>query len=156
LGSLPHPPQLALGAGIAPLDERYCVSLSCDIEAKHFENAQAFLAFMIQIAEREVLQEKRKVVRRRKLGPQKSLEELSQKEAGELLDGQAEPVDLEIAREQWQRALKQLLPAYRAIALRLRDGFTHAEIAAEFKVSERTVRRVVQQLRNLLDEGGIG
>jgi DNA-binding NarL/FixJ family response regulator len=41
---------------------------------------------------------------------------------------------------------------YRLIVIRLRQGFTHKEIATELKVCERTVGRAVKMLARFLDD----
>ena len=54
-----------------------------------------------------------------------------------------------MGREQWERLVRQFPPAHRAILDRLRDGYTHEEIAAMVGVCVRTVERIVRRLREL-------
>jgi RNA polymerase sigma-70 factor (ECF subfamily) len=50
-----------------------------------------------------------------------------------------------IGNETWDQLVQIVRPADRVILLRLREGCTHAEVAAELGLSEKTVQRVLQR-----------
>jgi RNA polymerase sigma factor (sigma-70 family) len=56
---------------------------------------------------------------------------------------------LAIAQERWDDMLDTLPEGHRVILERLREGYTHEEIAAKLGVSARTVERVVRRLKDL-------
>jgi len=124
----------------------------CNIEDKDFETPQAFLAYMIRIAQNEVGQVKRQRANRTKGNVNKEvpIETLTPTEAEKLVDREPKPEETQMADEQWRRALQRMPALYRAFAVRLRDGYTHKEIAAEFDVSERTVGRALNRLKEEL------
>ena len=124
----------------------------CNFADNDFETPQAFLAYMMRVAEREVLQVKRKFARRTKGGVnhEKPIETLPVEDMREFVDHGPAASEVQIAEERWQRALAVLAPGYRYIATRLRDGFTQVEIAKETGLSERTIRRVLEKLRKAL------
>lgn len=56
-----------------------------------------------------------------------------------------------IGAERWDELLKAIPPGHRVIAEKLRDGYSHAEIAAAARVSVRTVERIVKRMKELCD-----
>jgi RNA polymerase sigma factor (sigma-70 family) len=63
--------------------------------------------------------------------------------------GQAQtPSQHAIAAERWHVLATRLPPGQRAILERLRDGRSHAEIAADLNLSVRTVERIVRRLKD--------
>jgi RNA polymerase sigma factor (sigma-70 family) len=120
---------------------------SCNIKDMHFETPQAFLGYLLKIAQNEVHQEKRKLHNRMKANGQ--IHALSQEEEEQAEDLAPDAHDVFTTEEKWQEALASLSVEYQAVAIQLREGYTHREIAAALKISERTVRRVVYLLRKL-------
>jgi DNA-directed RNA polymerase specialized sigma subunit len=59
-----------------------------------------------------------------------------------------------MAEEKLSRAEACLPLVYGFIVNRLRQGFTHKEIATELKISERTVGRAVKKLADNLKKSG--
>src|ERR1051325_817663 len=123
-----------------------------DFENMHFANPDAFLGYLIWLTERIVQQAKRKLARRTEgnVNQVKPLDKLTAEELERVIDKSPEVCDVEIVEEQWRYALATLTPSNRLIALWLREGFTHVEIAQKLECSERTVRRVVVRLKELL------
>src|SRR5207247_1274869 len=91
--------------------------LRCDMKETVFESPEEFLAFMIQIAKREVSQAKRKERGRGKQGRQapKSLDCLSPSEDQQLVDTAPDVFAVEAAKEQWRNALAGEPLVYRVI-----------------------------------------
>jgi RNA polymerase sigma-70 factor (ECF subfamily) len=54
-----------------------------------------------------------------------------------------------VAGEEWERLLSRLPPGYRPILERLREGYTHEDIARMANVSLSTVNRIVRRLKDL-------
>jgi RNA polymerase sigma factor (sigma-70 family) len=120
--------------------------LALKIDGKQLETLAALLAYINKIAQREVQQELRKRQNEKKA----SIDALSPAQEQQLVD-RAPAVHDELAREEtWHNILASFTPAHQAIAIRLREGYEHSEIAAERGVSERTVGRVAERLRELL------
>lgn len=59
---------------------------------------------------------------------------------------QPTPPEIAIAQEEWKLLVRDQPEHYRQILAGLRDGHAQREVAIEFRVSERTVRRVVRML----------
>ena len=62
-----------------------------------------------------------------------------------------DPGEAAIADDEWERLIAGLSERERRMLQMLRDGHTHADTAAAFQLSEKTVQRLV---RRLLSQGG--
>jgi DNA-binding NarL/FixJ family response regulator len=60
------------------------------------------------------------------------------------------PSQLVLAQEEWDRLLRGQPPHYQRILLLLRQGHTQKEVAAQLRLNERTIRRVVEQAASRL------
>ena len=65
----------------------------------------------------------------------------------ELPSSDPAPDQWAIAGERWEQLRESLRPVYRAVAERLRDGYTYDEIARMVGVSPRTIKRIVGMLK---------
>ena len=63
------------------------------------------------------------------------------------------PSQWAIGNERWLEILGEFPQGYRAVLERLRDGYTHAEIARMTGVGIRTVERIVRRLKDLCGAG---
>jgi RNA polymerase sigma factor (sigma-70 family) len=70
---------------------------------------------------------------------------------GELTGQYPTPSEAAIADDEWERLTAGLSERERRMLQMLRDGHTHADTAAAFQLSEKTVQRLV---RRLLSQGG--
>lgn len=61
------------------------------------------------------------------------------------------PSQLMIADERWAAIAAALPPHYLAVVERIREGYTHQEIAAMVGITDRTVRRIVAQVQRLCE-----
>ena len=57
--------------------------------------------------------------------------------------------ELAMAGEEWERWLGRISPAHRGVAARVRDGYTHEEIAAMTGFSPRSIKRIVDRLEEV-------
>lgn len=69
--------------------------------------------------------------------------------AAAVADSQPDPGQQAASDEEWGRWIVSLSPRQQRIVLMLRNGLTHEEIAAELGCSERSIRRLVSELRYL-------
>jgi RNA polymerase sigma-70 factor (ECF subfamily) len=65
----------------------------------------------------------------------------------------ATPSQWAIADEKWEAIAATLPPQHLAVVARLREGFTQAEVAAMAGITDRTVRRIVERVRELCEDG---
>ena len=111
-----------------------------------FEDPQYLVAFLARAARNKVIDEYRRASSRRR---DMRLEESLGAAAGasEPPDAADTPSEIAQAREAYGR-LRDLLPEGRHTVLELKaEGFTSREIGERLGISERTVRRVIEDLR---------
>jgi RNA polymerase sigma factor (sigma-70 family) len=117
----------------------------CDLASKHFETADQFLAYMIRVAQNEIGQAARK-----QHVPERSLDGLTAAEQQQMTAHDPQPDDIAVADEMWRNALAKLDRSHRGIAWMLRDEYMEVEIAKKLGISDRTVRRVLKKLQEIL------
>ena len=108
-----------------------------------FEDPRILVAFLARTARNKVIDEYRRAVSRK---ANRGLE--SPLDAGSgLVGGEDSPSEIVAAREEFVRLLN-LLPEGRRVILELRvEGLSTREIGDRLGISERTVRRVLEDLR---------
>jgi RNA polymerase sigma factor (sigma-70 family) len=72
-------------------------------------------------------------------------------DAERLGDSQPTPIDIAIAREEWQRLLKNQPAQYQSILHLLRNGHGRQEVAHALGVSAKTIDRIVRRLSPQLE-----
>jgi DNA-directed RNA polymerase specialized sigma24 family protein len=114
-----------------------------------FDGPAAFLAYVTRMAENLVKEAKRKYLVRPEANRsrEQSLEALRAAQWDFLAAEADQPVDVCIAEDEWRHALESLPLVYRYIAIKLREGSSHTEIANALNISVRMVGRVVFRLR---------
>ena len=65
---------------------------------------------------------------------------------------EATPSQWAIAGEKWNAIAASLPPHHLAVVERLREGYTHEEVAAMAGITDRTVRRIVERVRDLCED----
>src|SRR5581483_4841235 len=65
---------------------------------------------------------------------------------------EATPSQWAIADERWEAIAAALPPQHLAVVARLREGFTQEEVAAMAGITDRTVRRIVERVRELCED----
>jgi RNA polymerase sigma-70 factor (ECF subfamily) len=113
-----------------------------------FRDPNALIKFLVSVARNKVTDEMRRRLQGGKynVSREHSLDGSARVEAAALADELPAPGEQAMAREEWERLLEGRPLYQRQILELLRQGYTHEEIAAELKVNERTVRRLIQRI----------
>ena len=116
-----------------------------------FDSPAGLLGFLTKVAENKVIDvtRQRLFTQRRDVTREEPLPMTPDDCDAALRDRQPSPSQRVSGREQWEKLVGQFPVGYRAILERLRDGYTHEEIAAMAGVCTRTVERIVRRLREL-------
>ncbi len=125
-------------------------------EAERFEEPQHLVAFLAGMADIKVRRKVDRYLSKEKCDVRREvpLPDLAsrdpqcdgQSDGRELFARQAEPVDVAIAHERWERLVQSQPPHYRQIiALKLR-GHTDTEIGMMLDIDPQTVRRFLEKL----------
>lgn len=64
----------------------------------------------------------------------------------------ATPSQWAIAGEKWAAIAATLPPQHLAVVARIREGFTQAEVAALAGITDRTVRRIIERVREICED----
>jgi RNA polymerase sigma factor (sigma-70 family) len=111
-----------------------------------FSRPEDLVAFLISLARNKVGMEARRLQTdkrnvNRELAWNESLEDQAERP-----DGRVAPIDVAIAREQWDRLFSDQSAQNQAILELRKQGLSCAETAAELGISERRVRGFLQRL----------
>jgi RNA polymerase sigma factor (sigma-70 family) len=119
------------------------------------ESTENLIGFLARAARNKVIDEYRRASSRKQdMRREESMWEGAQ--ARDLVDGSDTPIEVAEASEALDR-LRELLPVDRRTVLDLKAaGLTTVEIAARLGIGERTVRRVIEDLRRRAGLGGRG
>jgi RNA polymerase sigma factor (sigma-70 family) len=119
-----------------------------------FETPEALGGFLARVAHNKVID-----VCRRRLGTRgyDVRREQPMAPAGDgtevpLPGREATPSEWAIAGEKWAAIAAALPPQHLAVVARLREGFTQTEVAAMAGITDRTVRRIVERVRELCED----
>jgi RNA polymerase sigma-70 factor (ECF subfamily) len=123
---------------------------------KHrFDTPEDLGGFLVRVARNKVID-----VCRRRLGTQgydvtreQPLARAADGTDTPIADDRPTPSQWLIAAERWAAITAALPPQHVAVVERLREGFTQQEIAAMTGISDRTVRRIVDRVRELCEDG---
>ena len=113
-----------------------------------FQRPEQLAAFLFAMTRNKVGME----VRRRLLTDkydvtrERSFDELGAEGREELSDREPAPIEVAIAREQWNRILLDQPPHYRRIVQLRLQGHTYQDIADSLQLAESTVRRFLKKL----------
>ncbi len=117
-----------------------------------FASPDALLGFLVRVASNKVCDATRHRFRqRRDVTREEPLGQTPADHDAAAVDRGPTPSQWLIGQEQWERIVGQFQPGHRAILARLREGYTHEEIARMAGVSVRTVERIVHRLRDLCE-----
>jgi RNA polymerase sigma factor (sigma-70 family) len=116
-----------------------------------FDRPADLVGFLTKVASNKVIEVTRQrfKTRRRDVNREEPLPAVPDNCDAALVDRRPSASRWVIGREQWERLVGQFKPGQRAILERLRDGYTHEEIAAMAGVCVRSVERIVHRLREL-------
>ncbi len=119
---------------------------------EEFEDPRSLVAFLARAAKNKVIDEYRRSASRKANMKREEPIWAEGAKPREIVASQDSPSEIVEARETFDR-LQDLLPANRRIMLELRvEGLSTREIGDRLNVSERTVRRVLENLRRHVDE----
>jgi DNA-directed RNA polymerase specialized sigma24 family protein len=105
------------------------------------------VAFLTKVVENQVLATNRKFLdyRRRSLKREVPLAGIPDEQIPAA--PQCSPAVAALANDEWESLLKSQPPVYRCILEKLRQGFTHCEIASALQINERSIRRVLVKIQ---------
>lgn len=115
---------------------------------QQFHRPEELAAYLATMARNKVGMEVRKrlLTEKYNVNSECSLQQIEGRERTNLYDRQPGPVDVAIAREQWNRLLQDQPDHYRRIIHLRLQGHTYQEIAGLLHLDESTVRRFVKKL----------
>ncbi len=118
-----------------------------------FDHPEELAAYLTTMAKNKVGMEIRRRLMTEKYNIQheQSLDQLQAKGGADMPSRQAAPVDLAIAREQWDRLLQDQPQHYRQIIQLRLQGYTNQQVADALHLDERTVRRFLKKLFDSTD-----
>jgi RNA polymerase sigma-70 factor (ECF subfamily) len=113
-----------------------------------FNDPGALMRFLERMAHNKVAEEARRRLGGKKYGldRERSLDGSARVEAAGLTDNEPAPGDNVVAQDEWERLLEGRPVHHVRILEMLRQSYTHRQIAAELKLSEKTVTRLIQKL----------
>ncbi len=113
-----------------------------------FKRPEELTAYLVAMARNNVGMEVRRrlMTDKHNLNRERSLEQLQAKGRVNVASPQPEPIDVAIAREQWDRILKDQPERYRQIIQLRLQGHTYQSIAEAVHLDECTVRRFLKRL----------
>ncbi|NLF07417.1 MAG: sigma-70 family RNA polymerase sigma factor [Pirellulaceae bacterium] len=113
-----------------------------------FESPEDLTAYLIKMARNKVGIEKRRrlISNKYNLNHEQSLNQLQGSGCTPPADRQPKPIDIAIAREKWDRILRDQPERYRKIIQLRLQGHTFESIAAAVQIDECTVRRFLKRL----------
>jgi RNA polymerase sigma factor (sigma-70 family) len=117
-------------------------------ELDHFQQPEKLVAYLAAMARNKVGMEVRRrlMTEKRNVRRECSLDQLQATDNTEMGTAQSVPIDIAIAREQWDRMLENETPLHRQIIHLRLQGHTYQAIADIVHLDERTVRRFVRKL----------
>ncbi|HYT87142.1 MAG TPA: sigma-70 family RNA polymerase sigma factor [Gemmataceae bacterium] len=112
-----------------------------------FNDPAALMKFLVCMARNKVTDEMRKRLNGKyNLKREHSLDGSARIEAAKLRSSDATPGEQLAAKETWERLRSHLPFHHQRILEMLREGHTHADIARELKLNEKTIRRQIQKI----------
>jgi RNA polymerase sigma-70 factor (ECF subfamily) len=114
-----------------------------------FDGPNGLLGFLTRVAQNKVIDVTRQRLhtQRRDVNREERLPQVADECDAALHDRGPTPSQRASGREEWEQVLDRFKPHERAILERLREGYTHEEIAAMAGVCTRTVERIVRRVR---------
>jgi len=114
----------------------------------NFKTPDDLAGFLVGVARHKVLDAVRQRLQRQRynLNREQSLHDASRPVRERLIATQPSPSTAAMNKEEWEELLRRQPLVYRRILLKVREGQSPAEIAADQAISERTVRRVIARV----------
>lgn len=123
------------------------------VERYEFHSPEALVGFLMRVATNKVIEVSHRQFRRqrRDIAREEFLPAGSDEGHAALFDQAPTPSQCVMGEERWAKILREFPEGYRAILARLRDGYSHEEIAQMSGVCVRTVERIIHRLKQLCD-----
>jgi RNA polymerase sigma factor (sigma-70 family) len=114
-----------------------------------FQQPEELMHFLVNLAYKKVMVEFRRqvVAQKRTMNRVHSFDSATPLAGEELVARGPTPSQVAVAKEQWQLLVQEKPDYQRRILMLLNQGSTHAEIAQQLGLNEKTVRRLVQRLQ---------
>ena len=114
-----------------------------------FETIRSFQMFLNQIAHNKLTDAFRRYIGAKKQGTARltSIEETGDGNEIGFLSRASSPSESVIAAEVWERLLSRVPADHRVILERIREGYTYDEIAGMYRLSTRTIKRIISRLK---------
>lgn len=110
-----------------------------------FDQSAALAAFLAEMAHHKVVD----AVRQRLISQKYNVNrERPIEDAGSLSHGFPSPMDIAIAKEEWEKLIGESEPPHQQILTSLGEGFSAREVADQLGFCEKTVRRVLRRIRD--------
>jgi RNA polymerase sigma factor (sigma-70 family) len=115
---------------------------------ERFESPEELAGYLAAMARNKVVMEARRSLQasKRDLNRAQSLFDSCGRITDEVHDREPAPIQVAMAREQWELLMQDQPPLYRQIIQLRMQGCTHREIAHALKIGESTVRRFLKRL----------
>lgn len=115
---------------------------------RHFQSPAELVAFLTKLAAHKVIDAARKRLRGQKheAGREQSIDDSQSFDKNRLAAPDRTPSQILMSQEEWVKFLGEQPLVYRQVFILLREGKTHEEIAAELKISTKSVQRALGQL----------
>ncbi len=115
---------------------------------RRFDSPAELVAFLTTLAKHKVIDAARQRVstQKRNVFREQSIDDSLQFDKDRLTSADRTPSQILMSQEEWGRFLAEQPLVYRQIFIRLREGRSHEEIAAELKISSKSVQRALNQL----------
>jgi RNA polymerase sigma-70 factor (ECF subfamily) len=122
-------------------------------KSDRFNRPEELAAYLVTMARNKVGMEVRRrlMTEKHNVAHEQSLDQLRTTGHVEIAARQPEPIDVAIAREQWDRLLEGQPEHYRKIIQLRLQGHTFQSIADAIQMDECTVRRFLKRLMNTTD-----
>lgn len=117
-------------------------------EPGHFESPEELVAFLVTVARNKVGMEVRRRLQTEKYNLNREHVLRGSQPSGwsDIPDRQPPPLDVVVAREQWNSILQDQPEHYRKIVELRLQGYTNQDIADTLRLAESTVRRFLKRL----------
>jgi RNA polymerase sigma-70 factor (ECF subfamily) len=115
---------------------------------RDFESPEHLIAFLTRVAQNKVIDAARGGIEAQKRDVTRE-ERIVEPAAGKMPQAvfarDGTPSQTAISHEMWEQMLRNQLPVYRQVLVRLRDGSTQLEVAAELNLPRKTVQRILER-----------
>ena len=123
-------------------------------QMREMQTPEELLALLMTVARNKVIDETRRRLYLQKMNVHREepLDEQPPEKLEKMHSPQPRPSQVAVAREQWQRLMQGASPEHRQILEMRFAGATYEQIGSKLDLHERSVRRIVEQMLERLEE----